>query len=265
MTASDDQSGRGAPPPVDRARAMGRPQIKRFYAKADIGAAPDGAGFQVLLDGRPVKTPRKAAQIVPTAAVAKALAEEWDAQAALVDPATMPFTKLTNSAIDMVMPRLDEVRADIVRYAGSDLLLYRADGPEGLVTLQEEHWEPIVVWAERLLGIKLQRAIGIGFAHQPESLRERMTAHLANLDAYRLAALHVVTTLTGSALLALACLERHADTQTLWAAAHVDEDWQISQWGEDAEASQRRDDMWRDMQAATRLLELLDDPAAPMA
>jgi chaperone required for assembly of F1-ATPase len=169
----------------------------------------------------------------------------------------MPLTRLVNSALDGVAGREAEVRAEIAKYAVSDLLCYRAEGPSELVRRQAVAWDPILAWAREALGARLSTAQGIVPVAQPEAATRAIESGLARLDPLALAAHHVMTTLTGSALLALAHGHRRLTAEEAWAAAHVDEDWQISQWGEDAEAKARRDRRWSEMQAASRLLRLL--------
>lgn len=233
----------------------GRQLPKRFYKHATISAQ---APFAVLLDGKPVKTPAKQDLAVPAQALATALADEWRNQADHIDPATMPLTRLVNSALDGVMGREAEVRAEIAKYAGSDLVCYRADGPPGLVQRQGEAWDPVLAWAHRALAARFETAAGIMPVGQSPQGLQAVARALERYDALRLAGLHVMTTLMGSALLALAHASGHLSVDAAWAAAHVDEDWQISQWGEDAEAKARRARRWSEMQAASRLLQLLD-------
>ncbi len=249
-TARTRQAAPGRP-------AAPRPTLpKRFYKAVEVVPHRDG-GFQIHLDGKPVRTPRRHLLTLPTEALAIAVADEWTAQSGHIDPAAMPITKLANSAIDVVAAHAADLRAEIVRYAGGDLLLYRAAEPDGLVERQRRTWEPVVEWAERFLGGSLARSVGLVHTTQPEALLGRFYAYLAPLPPLRLAAAHMITTLTGSALLALALLERHVDGATAWRAAHVDEDWQAERWGTDAEAEARRARMWVDMAAACRVLDLV--------
>jgi chaperone required for assembly of F1-ATPase len=169
----------------------------------------------------------------------------------------MPLTRIANSAIDGVGPRRAEVEAEIVQYAASDLLCYRAEAPEALVRRQAELWDPILAWSRDRLGAELRIASGIMPVAQPEAARAALARALAPFDSFGIAALHVITTLTGSALLALAHGHGHLDADAAWAAAHVDEDFQIGRWGEDAEAKARRVRRLGEMQAASRLLALL--------
>jgi chaperone required for assembly of F1-ATPase len=213
--------------------------------------------FRLLLDGKPVRTPAKKEFQLPTRALADAVAAEWDAQTSRIDPATMPLTRIANSAIDGVMGREAEVRADIVKYAGSDLLCYRALGPPDLVRRQTKVWDPVLVWIREVLGASFRITHGIMPAIQPVPAAASVARVIEAHGAFYLAALHVMTTLMGSALLALAHARGHLTVDQAWAAAHIDEDWQISQWGEDTEAKARREQRWQEMRAASQLIQLL--------
>lgn len=234
--------------------------LKRFYDHVAIKNEAGGVG--VLLDGKPVRTPGKVAFLVPNKALAEAIGEEWRGQGARIDPATMPLTRLANSVIDGVKGHEQAVIGDILNYAGSDLICYRADGPKGLATLQTKHWDPIVVWAKRDLGVPMRLAEGVMHVAQAASSLDAIGKRLADFDPWSLAGLHVMTGLSGSALLALAVALGRLSPEQAWAAAHVDEDWQISQWGEDEEAAARRKNRWRDFAAAAKALNLLPDRAA---
>jgi chaperone required for assembly of F1-ATPase len=230
---------------------------KRFYK--EVAVEDQGAdSIALLLDGKPVRTPGKAPLVLPARELAEAVAEEWRAQGERIDPETMPLTRLANSAIDGVRGREDAVIDDILALAGSDLLCCRADGPEGLTAAQSKHWDPVLAWAKSRLEAPLWLAEGIVHVAQPEAALQGIKRELEGLDAFRLAALHVMTSLTGSALLALAVALQWLTPEEAWKAGHVDEDWQISQWGEDAEAAARRANRWRDFAATARLLKLLD-------
>ena len=231
---------------------------KRFYREVAIESA-GGEGVALLLDGKPVRTPGKARLVLPARALAEAVAEEWRAQEERIDPLTMPLTKLANSAIDGVSGREQAVIDDIMAHAGADLLCYRARGPRGLAESQQSHWDPVLAWAKAALGAPLVLGQGIVHVAQPEPSLDRLKQTLAGRDAFSLAALHVMTSLTGSAVLALAVALGRMTQEEAWAAAHVDEDWQIGQWGEDAEAAPRRKNRWLEMQAAARMLRLLND------
>jgi chaperone required for assembly of F1-ATPase len=228
---------------------------KRFYER--VATKDDGSGSALLLDGKPVRTPGKAPFVLPNAGVAQAVAEEWRGQGARIDPSTMPLTRLANSVIDGVKGNEGAVVDDILKYAGSDLLCYRAEGPEGLVALQSEHWDPILAWAKHDLGAPMRLAEGVMHIDQPPTSLDAIKKRLNEFDPWSLAALHVMTGLSGSALLALAVALGRLTPEEAWAAAHVDEDWQIGQWGVDEEAKVRRANRHRDFAAAARLLGLL--------
>jgi chaperone required for assembly of F1-ATPase len=230
---------------------------KRFYENVAVKGGDEG--FALLLDGKPVQTPGKAKLVLPTLGLAEAVAEEWRTQGERIDPASMPLTKLANSAIDGVPGREPAVIDDILAHAGSDLLCYRAEGPQGLIEAQSAQWDPVLAWAESALDAPLRLAQGIVHVPQPQASLDRIKSHLIGRDPFSLAALHVMTALTGSALLAFAVVLEGATAEDAWAAAHVDEDWQIRQWGEDAEAAARRASRERDFAAAARLLSLLND------
>ncbi len=230
-------------------------QARRFYSAVSTERTP--GGFEIRLDGRTVKTPKQAVLIAPNLDLAASIAREWDAQTDRIVPSTMPVTKLVNSAIDVVTPNCEAVRADIVAYALNDALCYRADGPAELVARQLAVWDPIIAWAECALGARLTITTGIVHIDQPEATRAALEAATAAIEPLPLTAVHVVTTLTGSGLLALAVWARQITAEAAWIAAHVDEDHQIGLWGEDAEATERRQRRWRDMEAAGRLLESL--------
>lgn len=233
-----------------------RPALPRRFYKTAVHAAEDG-GFAVRLDGRTAKTPGKRALIVGSEPLAQALAEEWGAQGERIDPEAMPLTRFVNTAIDGVAGNEAAVRGDIVGFASSDLLCYRAEGPAELVAEQARHWDGVLAWSRERFGARFVVTTGVMPKDQPKDAIDPVASHLAGLDAFELTALHFMTTLTGSALLALAHAAGHLDVTQAWAAAHVDEDWQTRLWGEDTEAAERRERRWRDMQAASRLLELL--------
>lgn len=245
--------------PMQAAQATMRPPLpRRFYQEVTVGAASGGEpGHAVLLDGRPVRTPRKVVLLLPTRPLAEAVSAEWSAQVTAIDPAAMPMTRFANTALDGVKGREAEVAADVVKYAGSDLLCYRADAPAGLVARQAALWDPVLHWAGDIAGARFEVQRGIVHVAQPAAALAGLARRLAHLDAFALTALHTITTLTGSALLALAVHERHVTGEAAWQAAHVDEDWQIAQWGEDAEATERRRRRKLEMDAAARLLDLM--------
>jgi chaperone required for assembly of F1-ATPase len=238
-------------------RAMRPPVLKRFYQKATAGET-DG-GFALLLDGKTAKTPAKKRLVLPGLALAEAIAAEWEAQGSELDPATMPLTRLANLAIDRVEEEAASIREEIVRYASSDHVLYRAGEPEGLVALQAAHWDPILEWAHSALGARFILAEGVNFVVQPETALAAVRAEAEKWPVpFALAALASLTSLAGSALIALALARGRLSAVDAWNAAHVDEDWNVRQWGEDAEAASRRAQRFSEFEAAAKMLALLD-------
>lgn len=208
---------------------------KRFWKEAGVEAAE--GGFAVRLDRRAVKTPAKAGLVVPTRALAEAIAGEWDAQAGVVRPETMPVTRAANSAIDKVMPQLDEVRALIAAYGGSDLLCYRAEGPEALAARQAAGWDPLLDWSAAALSAPLVATVGVVHVAQPPDSLERLAARVGRFTPFELAAVHDLVALSGSLVLGLAVCEGRLDADAAWTLSRIDEDWQAELWGRDAEAA----------------------------
>ncbi|GJD53283.1 hypothetical protein OPKNFCMD_6058 [Methylobacterium crusticola] len=246
----------GAHDPLRAARHSARPALpKRFYAEAGVAAAGDG--YRLVLDGRPAHTPARRPLAVPQAALAQALAEEWGAQETVIDPARMPLTRLVNTALDGVADRREAVVEDLAAYAGSDLLAYRAGDPERLVAAQSAAWDPVLDWAHATLGARFVLSEGVMHVTQPEtSLAAVRRAVEAVPTATGLAALHAMTTLTGSILIALAVLHGRLAPDAAWEAAHVDETYQAGIWGRDAEAEARRAARKAEFDAAARLAAL---------
>jgi chaperone required for assembly of F1-ATPase len=225
---------------------------KRFYKTATVDAVE--GGFRVLLDGRAAKTPVKRALVVPTARLGTALADEWNAQGTEINPAIMPLTTLATTAIDAVAGQEAAVAEEIAGYAGSDLLCYRADGPKELVAAQAKLWDPPLAWAGATLGIPFKTTAGIMHVAQDERLATVVERRLERAIPLDLAATHVLTTITGSAILALMVREAAITGVAAWAAAHVDEDHQIALWGRDEEAEARRARRRREFDAAVLVL-----------
>jgi chaperone required for assembly of F1-ATPase len=251
----DEVAGKSPLDPQEAVRRATRaPQRKRFYAGAGVTEA-DG-GFAVTLDGRPIKTPSGRIVAVPSRALAEAMAGEWEAQQETIDPMTMPLTRLANSVVDAVVDRVEPVRDDIAKYLQSDLLFYRAGHPERLIEREAAHWDPVVSWARDMLGAHFILAEGIVHVRQPEAAVAAARDALPQ-DAWSVAAMHVVTTLTGSALLALALHHGARDADQVWSAAHVDEDFNAEQWGTDEEAAARKAARKVDFEAAVAILRAL--------
>jgi chaperone required for assembly of F1-ATPase len=236
--------------PMRAAQANMRPKpVRRFYKKAEV--TEEGGLFTLSLDGRRARTPGRSLIAAQSRALMLKVVEEWDRQDATIVPADMPLTRLLNSAIDGVAHTMAETRADVARYAGSDLLCYRAAEPDTLVARQAHAFDPVLRWATESLGARFKVTAGVMHVAQPP---EALAAIGAALDAYDdpvvLAALSVMTTLTGSALLALAVARGFLSAETAWRAAQVDEDFQAERWGADVEAVAQREARRRDFEAA---------------
>jgi chaperone required for assembly of F1-ATPase len=251
----DEMAGQSPLDPQEAARRSTRtPRRKRFYTTAGVAEA-DG-GFAVTIDGKPIRTPSGRVVTLPIGELAEAVAAEWEAQRETIDPLTMPLTRLANSVIEAVVDRTGLVRDDIAKYLASDLLFYRAGHPAALVARETEHWDPVLAWARDMLGAHFILSEGIRHVRQPEAAVAAARGALPH-DPWLVAAAHVVTTLTGSALLALALLHGVRDAEQVWCAAHVDEDWNAEQWGEDEEAAGRRAARRVDFDAASHVLAAL--------
>lgn len=252
----DEMAGQSVLDPREAARRAARaPRAKRFYAKSDV-VKTDG-GHAVTLDGKPIRTPSGRIITVPAREIAEAMAAEWQAQQETIDPLTMPMTRFANSVVDAVVDRVALVRDDITKFLQSDLLFYRAGHPEPLVAREAKHWDPVLFWAADTLGAHFILAEGVVHVRQPRSAVEAARAVLPD-DPWSVAAMHVVTTLTGSALLALALKHEVLDPDQVWAAAHVDEDWNAEQWGVDEEAVRRRAARRVDFAAAARIIDVMN-------
>ena len=235
-------------------RATRRPQRKRLYTRADV-VETDG-GFAVTLDGKPIRTPSGRQVVVPAREIADAVAAEWQAQQETIDPLTMPMTRFANSVVQSVVDRADAVADDVAKYLQSDLLFYRAGHPEALVAREAQHWDPVLFWAADALGAPFILGEGVVHVRQPDAAVAAARAAFPS-DPWSIAALHVVTTLTGSALLALALKHGVLDSAAVWAAAHVDEDWNAEKWGVDEEVAARRAARLVDFEAACCILKAM--------
>ena len=234
--------------------ALDRPLVKRFYETASVNHE-DGA-YHIQLDGRPVRTPAREKLACGGRQLAESICEEWRGQTEWIDPQSMPLTQLANTAIDGVSKQMDEVRDATLAYAGADLLCYRADHPQDLGEKQSELWDPVLEWVKVELGAEFLTSAGVIHRTQPEASMDMLDDHLKCHDAFALSALHVMTTLLGSILLALAIAEGRLSVNDAWRAAHVDEDWQIAQWGADTEAKKRRERRFKEMRSAADFLNM---------
>ena len=234
----DDIAGQSEANPMEAARRSSRAvQRKRFYADAGVGEAD--SGYTVTLDGKPTKTPSGRTVIVPARALAEMIAAEWNAQGEFIEPLTMPLTRFANSVVQGVVDQAEAVRDDVAKYFASDLLFYRAGHPEGLVAREATHWDPVLFWARDALGAHFMLAEGVMHVRQPDAAIAAARGALPG-DPWMIAALHVITGLTGSALLALALFYGVINPDQVWAAAHVDEDWNVEKWGVDDEVAARK-------------------------
>jgi chaperone required for assembly of F1-ATPase len=236
------------------------PRRKRSYAKAAVGEY--NGGFALLLDGRLAKTPAKAAFVLPTLAAAEAVAKEWEAQGEEIDPASMPLTRIAYAAIDGVAAKKDAGAAEIVKYAETDLVCYRASGPQSLVRAEAEAWDPILKFAAERLDARFICAEGIRFTPQPAAAVAAVRAKVEDMArgpaaAFALASLSVMTALGGSVLIALALSGGAISVEEAWRAAHVEEDYESRLWGEDEEAKARRARRFTEISAAERLWRLI--------
>ncbi|WP_112321734.1 ATP12 family chaperone protein [Oceanibium sediminis] len=229
---------------------------RRFWKDADICLA-EGGGWSVLLDDRPLRTPGKALLAVPTAALARAVAAEWQAQDERIKPETMPFTRAANSAIDKVTPAHEAVASMLAEYGGSDLLCYRAAAPDALCARQKEEWDPWIEWCARAHGARLHLAVGVMPLEQPEASLSALAAAVRAHSAFELTALHDLVTLSGSLVLGLAVSGGAIDPERAWGISRLDETWQAEQWGADEEAARAAAEKAEAFAQAARLLALV--------
>ncbi|MBK0329671.1 ATPase [Rhodobacteraceae bacterium F11138] len=215
---------------------MSQKKQKRFWTDTTVVA--DGDGFAVELDGRRVRTPGKAALILPTRAMADAMAAEWDAQDKVINPLSMPVTRSANSAIDKVIPQHAEVADMLAAYGDADLLCYRAESPQALVARQSAAWDPVLDWAHDTLGARLIARSGV--IHQPQdpAALTRLSALVHAMTPFQLTGFHDLVTLSGSLVLGLAAARDWRDANEIWTMSRLDELWQQEQWGPDEEALQ---------------------------
>jgi chaperone required for assembly of F1-ATPase len=226
--------------------------VRRFYKQAKVGE-----GNAILLDGKPVKTPGRAMLAPPGAQLAEAIADEWNAQGETIDPRSMPLTGLANAAIDRIAPAMESFAHGLALYGESDLLCYRAEGPAPLVARQAELWDPILTWARDRYDIVFEVTAGITHKPQPPETTARLAATVGTRGPFELAGLSPLVTVSGSLVIALALAEGAISLTTAWAAASLDEQWQLDQWGEDEEAVKALAGRRADFAAASRFLSLL--------
>jgi len=226
--------------------------MKRFWTEVDVDA--DGV---VALDGRPVRTPGRVPLALPTDALAQAVAEEWRAVDGTIDPRAMPLTGLANAAIDRIAADPAAFAAGLAAYGESDLLYYRAESPDELIARQRAAWDPWLDWARSRYDVHFEPTAGVIHRAQPAATTARLAEAVAALDAFHLAGLSPLVTITGSLILGLAAVERAGEPDAVWTAAHVDEDWQAESWGRDPLAVEARESRRREFDAAIRFLTAL--------
>ena len=230
--------------------------MKRFWR--DVAVEQEADGWTIKLDGRPVKTPARAALAVPTRTLADAIAGEWRSVEGKIDPRAIPLTGLANAAIDRIAPDREAFADNLARYAEADLACYRADGPRALVERQEQQWDKLLGWARRRYDVDFVTTSGLMHVAQPAATIERLSHAVAALDPFRLAGLSPLVTVGGSLVGALAVLEKALAPEEAWDAVSIDERWQLEQWGADADAEVALENRRRDFLSASRFLDLLD-------
>jgi chaperone required for assembly of F1-ATPase len=229
--------------------------VKRFWK--DVSVEPEGDGWAIELDCRRVKTPARAPLIAPTQTLAAAIADEWRGVGETIDPRAMPLTGLANAAIDRVAPDRQAFAKSLANYAEADLACYRVEGPAALVERQEAQWDHLLGWARRRFDVDFETTSGLLHVAQPSATVEQLSHAVAALDAFHLAGLSPLVTISGSLVAALAVLETAITPEEAWEAVSVDDRWQLEQWGSDEEAETALENRRRDFLAAARFLELL--------
>ena len=230
--------------------------MKRFWKSAQ--AIQNDGGWGVELDGRPLRTPARKPLSVPTQQLAESIATEWNSAEDKIDPRAMPLTGLANAAIDRVAPDRQSFASGIAKYAEADLACYRAEGPQGLIDAQAEHWDEMLAWGRRRFDVDFRTTSGLLHVDQPPPTVERLAHAVHALDSYRLAGLSPLVTIGGSLLAALGVLEEAFTPEWAWEAVSVDDRWQLAQWGSDEEAEKALANRERDFLAAAQFLQLLD-------
>ncbi|WP_176085776.1 ATP12 family protein [Martelella sp. HB161492] len=244
--------------PIRRSQELMRSELpRRFYSDVSFVPADDGH-FSIQLDGRGVKTPAGQALKLPNTVLAELICQEWKDQVDVIDPASMPLTRLANTTLDGISDNAAAVLGEIVSYCGNDLLFYRASSPAELVQRQQDRWDPLLGWMARDFSATFKVTKSVMFVQQPAESIDIFKRELQrHEDPFALAALHVMTTLTGSAILALAVAREQISLEQAWELAHLEEDWTIEHWGHDAEADQRRELRYTDMVAAHTVLKAM--------
>lgn len=229
--------------------------MRRFWK--EVAVIPEDGGWAVTFDGRPVRTPARASLVVPTEALANAIADEWRSVEEDVDPRSMPLTGLANAAIDRISPRRETFASGLAKYAEADLACYRSEWPPELVSRQAESWDELLAWARRRYDVDFSTTTGLVHVPQSEATIDRLSQAVAELDAFHLAGLSPLVTTGGSLVAALAVLEKAIPAEKAWLAVSIDDHWQLEQWGADLEAQTSLDNRRRDFMAGAQFLKLL--------
>jgi chaperone required for assembly of F1-ATPase len=235
--------------------------VKRFYR--DVAVAPGEQGHQVLLDGRPLRTPARHSFVVPTAPLAEAIAEEWREQGERIRPHAMPLTRLASTAIDRIPAQRQAAIEEVVAYADTDLVCYRAAEPFELVQRQQHAWQPMLEWLRETYGVRLAVTTSIRPVAQPPAARARLRRAIEDLGDWPLVGLHMATTALGSLVLGLGLLHGRLDAEAALAASLLDELFEIERWGRDVEAERRHQALRRDVSGAARFLASLQPAPSP--
>ncbi len=230
---------------------------KRFYKEAGYVAA-DG-GFALTLDGRPAKTPEGNPLVLVTERLARAVAREWADQGEDIRAEAMPITGLACTAIDRVKNGRAAIIDHTVKYAGTDLLCYRAEEPRELKRHQQAQWQPLLDWAAKTLKVRLVVTEGIVPKAQPTAALEKLRRAVEALDDHRLTAVAAATQASGSLIIGLALVHGHITIEEAAAASQLDETWQNEKWGEDPEQAERLEALKKEIGAAAAVVELTDD------
>lgn len=228
--------------------------MKRFYK--DVSVSEKNKMFMVLLDGKTIKTPQKSLCLMPTKAMALAVAKEWDDQKEDIAPFSMPITKLMNTTIDRIAARRSEIIDELVGFAGSDQVCYRAEDPQDLVALQCKVWDPLLDRIKTLHEIELTQTSGIIFQEQDPEQILKIRALIENIEDFPLMAFYGMTTVCGSITIGINLFEGHISMKDAWDAGHLDENYQVSKWGSDYEAEDRRDNLKTELENSVRFLSL---------
>lgn len=230
--------------------------MKRFWKEVTL--EPEGDGWGIRLDDRPLRTPARAPLTVPSERLARAIAEEWRSTGETIDPGAMPLTGLANAAIDRVAPDREAFAEGLARYAKADLACYRAEGPRELLERQEQEWNSLLAWARRRFDVDFATTSGLIHVEQPEETVKQLSHAIGTLDPFRLAGLSPLITIGGSLVASLAVLEQAITPEQAWEAVSIDERWQLERWGSDFEAETALANRRRDFLAAALFLDLLD-------